>query len=267
MRTTRLLGLLSLSMATFSLAACAPREEPILNRKPDIDLCRVDPAITTFHVDSWEKGRASVDIRFLAHATTPCPARKFPFIDVATRSAAPSAAPAPSAAVTASATDSTSAAPAPAPSTSASPGDSAPPRIIQIVEVNEPIPGGLRHKPSWQIIPEDEPWIFVDMVEDLRDSGEPFVNANRDGRFWDNPAWPDPPKEGHAGGARKWQSRTYAVHVIGRQITAVAGFTWGWTWSVGAKGPEPTPPEPLPRGAWEKDARRMALVYPQWTFN
>ena len=215
-----------------ALPACS-REEPILNRKPDVELCRRDPGIQTFKIDAWDKGAATVDIHFLPHGTTPCPGRKFPFIDVAPRPATP---------------------------------ESPPLRVIQIVEVNEPIPGGLRDKPSWQILAEDQPWMFVDMVEELRDKGEPFINANPDGKFWDNPTWPDPPKEGHSGGSRKWQSRTYAVQAAGRAVTAVAGFSWGWSWAVGGSGPEPVAPEQLPRSAWEQDAKRLTGVFEGWTF-
>ncbi len=220
-------------LATLVLVGCN-REEPILNRKPDVESCRREPGMLSLSIDSWEKGALDVRLHFLPSGTTPCPARKFPFLDVSAKS-------------------------------NQNPGGEL--RFIQIIEVNEPIPGGKRHTPSWQIIAEDEPWMFVDMVEELRDGGEPFLNGSRDGTFWDNPAWPDPPKEGQKGGARTWQSRTYAVSSQGRAVKAIAGFTWGWKWTVGAKGPEAVAPVQLARSIWEEDARRLSSVYAGWSFH
>jgi len=166
-------------------------------------------------------------VRFLPHATSPCPGRRFPFVDVA----------------------------------------SAPPvRWIQVVEANVPIPADFRGKPTWQLAPLDEPWVFLDLVEKLRDSGEPFINAGQDGRFWDNPTWPNPPDAGQKDGIRKWQTHSYAVVVTDRVVRAVGGFSWGWSWAVGAKGPEPIAPEPVARSAWLTDAARLATALPKWTF-
>lgn len=211
------------------LPACPPKSEgePFLNPKPNLVQCRASEGFDTKHYDGWDAGAPSLKVRFLARATTPCPGRRFPFVDVVA---------------------------------------STPLRWVQIVEVNVPIPGGVRLKPSWQLIPEDEPWIFADMIPELRDGGEPFLNASTDGMFWDNPTWPEPPKEGQAGGARKWRSRSYAVLADGRKVRAVAGFTWGWTWKVGSPDPEAVEPSALDRDAWKLDASRLALAFPGWTF-
>lgn len=227
MRPPRALLVLSLQL----LSACSPKgdpgSEPFLNEHPKIVQCRADPGFQTFHFDGWEPGAPALKVRFLPHATTPCPARRFPFVDVVA---------------------------------------SGPLRWIQVVEVNVPIPGGTPQKPSWQLIPQSEPWIFADMIPELRDGGEPFLNASKDGMFWDNPAWPEPPKEGQEGGARKWRSRSYAVTVEDRKIRAVAGFAWGWTWTVGAAGPEPITPAAIERAAWTTDAARLTMAFPEWSF-
>lgn len=213
------------------LSACSkkgdPGDEPFLNPKPNLVQCRADPGFQTFQFEGWDAGAPSLKVRFLPHATTKCPGRRFPFVDVVA---------------------------------------STPLRWVQVVEVNTPIPGGTRAKPSWQLIPEDEPWIFADIVPELRDGGEPFLNASKDGIFWDNPTWPDPPKEGQKDGARKWRSRSYAVTVEERKIRAVAGFGWGWTWTVGAAGPEPVAPAAIDRAAWKIDAARLAMAFPEWSF-
>lgn len=211
------------------LPACSPKgdQEPFLNPKPNIVQCRAAPGFQTSTFDGWEPGAPSLKVKFLARATTPCPGRRFPFVDVVA---------------------------------------SVPLRWVQVVEVNVPLPGGERLKPSWQLIPQDEPWIFADMVPELREGGEPFLNASKDGMFWDNPTWPDPPKEGQAGGARRWRSRSYAVMVEDRKVRGVAGFTWGWTWAVGASDPEGVAPVALDRDAWKVDAARLALAFPAWTF-
>ncbi|MEZ4298610.1 MAG: hypothetical protein R3B70_26900 [Polyangiaceae bacterium] len=211
------------------LGGACNTSEPILNGKPDLELCRTDPGFQKLHFDGWNEGGTGMDVRFLPRGTKPCPARRFPFVDVKA---------------------------------------TAPVRWIQVVEVNVPIPMGEDKKPSpsWQLGEGSEPWIFADMVPERRDSGEPFVNAGTDGRFWDNPAWPDPPKQDQKDGARKWRSRSYAVIAEGKKVRAVAGFTWGWTWTVGAENPEPFPPEKLAPDAWKADAPRLAKAFEGWSF-
>lgn len=225
----RALALLALTLPL--VPACKPKEdpgsEPFLNPKPNIVQCRASQGFETLQFDAWDAGGPSLKVRFLPRATTPCPGRRFPFVDAVA---------------------------------------STPLRWIQVVEVNVPIPGGQRAKPSWQLIPEDEPWIFADMVPELRDGGEPFLNGSKDGMFWDNPAWPEPPKEGQRDGARKWRSRSYAVIAEDKKIRAVGGFTWGWAWTVGAAGPEPVAPVALDRAAWKTDAARLAMAFPEWSF-
>lgn len=218
--------------ATALLSACSsnkgdPGAEPFLNPKPNILQCRASAGFETLQFDAWDSGGPSLKVRFLPKATTPCPGRRFPFVDVVA---------------------------------------SSPLRWIQVVEVNVPIPGGERLKPSWQLIPENEPWIFADMIPELRDGGEPFLNGSTDGIFWDNPTWPEPPKEGQADGARKWRSRSYAVTVQDRKIRGVAGFMWGWTWTVGADGPVAVAPSRIDRETWKVDAARLSLAFPSWSF-
>lgn len=222
------LGLAALVPAACVLAACSPRSEPILNPKPDIELCRADPGFQTFQINGWDGNAQHITVRFLPRATTPCPGRQFPFVDVTTAPVA---------------------------------------RWVQIVEANVPIPPDMRGKPSWQLVPgQDEPWIFLDMMEKQRGSGEPFLNASTEGTFWDNPAWPNPPDATQKDGLRKWQTHSYAVVVTDHLVRAVGGFSWGWTWAVGAKGPEPVAPEPIPRSAWLTDSARLTTAAPGWTF-
>ena len=219
--------LLSLALLPACKPKPAPGEEPFLNPKPNIVQCRADPGFQALQLEGWDAGAPSIKVRFLPRATTQCPGRRFPFVDVVA---------------------------------------SSPVRWVQVVEVNVPLPGGQRLRPSWQLIPDDQPWIFADIVPELRDGGEPFLNASTDGMFWDNPTWPEPPGPDQADGARKWRSRSYAVTVDGHTVRAVGGFRWGWTWTVGAKDPEAVTPAPIERAAWTTDAARLALAFPGWTF-
>ncbi|MBK8251730.1 MAG: hypothetical protein IPK82_03570 [Polyangiaceae bacterium] len=219
---------LGLFAFTATLGGCSDRE-PILNRKPDIEFCRAQPTAKTLTFDGWEPNAPKLEVRFQPSAPTPCPARRFPFIDVAA---------------------------------------SSPVRFIQVVTVNVPIPMGQDKKParSWQLSPADEPWIFADMTPERRDTGEPFLNAGTDGKFWDNPAWPEPPKSDQKDGVRKWQSRSYAVIADGKNVRAVGGFSWGWSWKVGAADPEAITPERLQKKDWDEDALRLKTAFDGWKF-
>lgn len=224
-------SLLAASAGALSLAAlgCGSGDEPFLNPKADLELCRANPAFVTTKLPAWEgAGPQDAEVRFLGVAGRDCPGRRFPFVDVTSNPAL---------------------------------------RWIQIVEVNVPVPPDQRGKEkSWQLLLGTEPWMFVDMVESIRKEGAPFLNTGTKGSFWDNPCWPIPPGDKQADGARKWRTRSYGVTSDGKTVRGVTGFSWGWTWTVGASNPEPVAPAVLDRATWKADAERLAAAFPEWTF-
>ena len=213
-----------------ALTSCrsnANQELPTVNDSPDVGACRQDSNARGFTIPMWDGRPGGIEVLFVARGGSPCPSRHFPFIEA-----------------------------------TAARGT----RWIQIVEVNVGVPEGLRGQQSWQLNKSNFPWVFLDMVEGLRSSGQPFVNASTDGKFWDNPAWPEPPDTSQAGGTRQWRARSYAIEVEGHHVRAVAGFTWGWSWTVGARSPEPIIPSVAERSSWASDVALLRTSMPTWIF-
>jgi hypothetical protein len=139
-------------------------------------------------------------------------------------------------------------------------------RWIQVVEVNVPPPAELRAGTDWNLVEKPGAWIFLDMEETLRGRGQPFINHDGEGLFWDNPAWLDPPRDDQPSGDRIWRAKSYAIRVSGHELHAVGGVGWGYGWRIGERAPYPIEPTALARSAWAEDAPRLARVAPGWVF-
>ncbi len=202
-------------------------DPPIVNSNPDVAACREDSSALNATIPMWDGSSRDIEVRFVPRGGSPCPSRHFPFIEA-----------------------------------TIPPGM----RWIQIVEANVAVPEGLRGQQTWQLTESTFPWIFLDMVESLRPKAQPFINGSTDGRFWDNPAWPEAPDASQPGGTRRWLARSYAVEVEGQSVRAVGGVSWGWSWTVGARLPEPIIPSVIQRSSWATDAARLRARVPTWTF-